>query len=378
MLQQKSGCPFTLLLLLITRREVTIVKAINITEIAAKVGGQVFKGSLYDDVENSFSAIRSLETAKKDNISFFAPTSKKATSLLFEQACNSGAGVILVEKYYPEIKSTQIACEHPTIAVVDIAEFLHTPTSFNTGIHATAVVDDTATIGSDVVIGPYCVVGAGVTVGNGSKLYAHVTVYPNASIGEDCELHANSVIRENVILENCCLIQPGVVIGGEGFGYIPDPKLGHRRIPHMGSVKLHQGVDVGANASIDRGTFGVTEIGRDTKIDSLVQIGHNNKLGERVLVCAMTGVGGSGSVGNDTILGGHVGVADHVHIASKVRIGGKTGVSSDVTEPGDYLGSFRAEPATQFWKELASIRSIPKLIAQFRDIKKRLKKLENE
>lgn len=359
-------------------QEVTIVKAVNITEIATKIGGEVLKGSLYDDADISFSAIKPLDTAKKNNISFFAPTSKKVSSLLFEQACKSNAGVILVSKHYPEIKTSQIICAHPIIAVVGIAEFLYQPTSFNTGIHETAVVDSTAIIGADVTIGPYCVIGAHVKIGDSSKLHAQITVYPNASIGEGCELHANVVVRENVIIENYCLIQPGAVIGGEGFGYVPDSKLGHRRIPHMGSVKLHQGVDVGANSSIDRGTFGVTELGRSTKIDSLVQIGHNNKLGERVLVCAMTGVGGSGSVGSDSILGGHVGVADHVHIASKVRIGGKTGVSSDVTEAGDYLGGFRAEPARQFWRELASIRSIPKLLSQFKEIKKRLSQLENE
>lgn len=297
--------------------------------------------------------------------------------MLYTQACSTSAGAVLVDKEYPEFNSLQIVCGHPILAVVALAEMFKQKTQFNSGIHETAVVDPSAQIAEDVIIGPYCVIGASCTIGAGSTLHAHVTIYPEVSIGSKCELHAGVVVRERVQIDDDCLLQPGAVVGGEGFGYIPDPKLGHRRIPHLGNVHLCSRVDLGANASVDRATFGSTVVGTSTKLDSLVQVGHNNKLGERVLVCAMTGIGGSGTVGNDSILGGHVGVADHVNIASKVRVGGKTGVSSDITEPGDYLGGFRAEPAKQYWRELASIRSLPRIMKQLKELKKKISDLED-
>jgi UDP-3-O-[3-hydroxymyristoyl] glucosamine N-acyltransferase len=263
------------------------------------------------------------------------------------------------------------------LAVVSLAEVFAQKTSFNEGIHDTAVIDPSAVIGEGVTIGPYCVIGAKAKIGNNTKLHAQVVIYPEVSIGSDCEFHAGVVVRERVVIENDCLFQPGAIVGGEGFGYVPDPKLGHRRIPHLGNVHLGTRVDMGANSSVDRATFGSTVLGTATKIDSLVQVGHNNKLGERVLVCAMTGIGGSGTVGNDSILGGHVGVADHVNIASRVRVGGKTGVSSDIEQAGDYLGGFRAEPAKQYWRELASIRSLPRFMKQLKEIKKKLSELED-
>lgn len=352
--------------------------SLNLNQISELTAAKVHWGKISPDNNLVIKGLKNLDSATESDISFYFPTSKRAAAENLKLTYATKAKAIFVHEVIPDLERIQLVVAHPMAAMVRLAEIMRFQPSFGNGIHKTAVISDSAEIATDARIGPYCVIGDNCTIAKGCILHANVTLYPNVKLGEKCEIHAGVIIRENVVLGQDCLIQAGAVIGGEGFGYIPDKNLGHRRIPHMGAVKLGDRVDLGANASVDRGTLGDTIIGEACKLDSLVQVGHNNKLGKRVLVCAMSGIGGSGSIGDDSVVGGHVGIADHIKIGSKVRLGGKTGVSSNVEEPGDYIGSFYAEPAKQYWRQLAAIKSLPGLIKEFREWKNKLNNIEKE
>ncbi len=313
--------------------------------------------------------VKNLDSATENDISFYFPTSKRAAAENLKLAYQTKAKVLFLSKEIKDLEKIQLIVSNPMASIIKLAEIMRFKPSFGDGVHQSAIISNSASVSKSARIGPNCVIGDNCKIDDNCILHSNVVLYPNVEIGKDCEIHAGAIIRENVILGNDCLIQGGAVIGGEGFGYIPDKLEGHKRIPHIGKVHLANRVDVGSNASIDRGTLGDTKIGEATKLDSLVQVGHNNKIGKRVLVCAMSGIGGSGSIGDDSIVGGHVGIADHINITSKVRLAGKTGVSADITEPGDYMGTFYAEPIRQFWRQLASLKALPKVL---KDIKKKL------
>jgi len=313
--------------------------------------------------------VKNLASASENDISFYFPTSKRAAAQNLELTYKTKAKVIFLLEKINDLDKIQLIVKNPMAAIIELAEIMRFRPSFGQGIHKSAIISETAQVSKSARIGPNCVVGDNCKIKENCILHSNVVLYPNVELGQDCEIHAGAVIREHVVLGDDCLIQGGAVIGGEGFGYIPDKVQGHKRIPHIGKVFLANRVDVGSNASVDRGTLGDTQLGEATKLDSLVQIGHNNQIGKRVLVCAMSGIGGSGSIGDDSVIGGHVGIADHIKITSKVRLAGKTGVSADITEPGDYMGTFYAEPVRQFWRQLASLKSLPKVL---KEIKKKL------
>jgi UDP-3-O-[3-hydroxymyristoyl] glucosamine N-acyltransferase len=207
-----------------------------------------------------------------------------------------------------------------------------------TGIHSTAIIDPTAHVADGVSIGAFCVVGAGVQLKSDAILHSSVTVGRDVSVGARTELHSGVVIREGCIVGSDCVIHNNSVIGADGFGYISDPATGIRKVPQVGIVSVGDNVEIGANTSIDRATIGVTLIGTHTKIDNQVQIGHNVVIGKHCIICAQVGIAGSTTLGDGVVLGGGTGVADHVTIVSGVRVGGHAGVTTDILEPGDYLG----------------------------------------
>ena len=204
-------------------------------------------------------------------------------------------------------------------------------------------VHPTAVIHPDAVLGPECEIGAHVVIGKGARLGARCRLYPGAVVmdrailGDDCLLNPNSVVREDCVLGNRVVLQPGVVIGGDGFGFI-EREGRHQKIPQLGNVVLEDDVEVGANATIDRGRFTATRVGKGSKIDNLVMIAHNVQVGENCLIVAQTGVSGSTQMGDRVVLAGQVGVTGHLRICSDVTVMGKSVIAKHVLQPGVYAG----------------------------------------
>jgi UDP-3-O-[3-hydroxymyristoyl] glucosamine N-acyltransferase len=224
------------------------------------------------------------------------------------------------------------------------------------GIHPSTVIDPAATIAPTAHVGPLCVVEAGAVVEDHAVLVARVFVGMNARIGAGTTLHPGVSVYERCKVGRQCILHAGVVIGADGFGYIPDPKgRGLMKVPHIGDVVVGDAVEIGANSCVDRAKFGSTTIGTGTKIDNLVQVGHNCAIGRSVVMCGQVGVGGSTTIGDGAMLGGQVGVADHISVGAMARIGAGSGVLDSVPASASYLG-YPAIPSRDQLRQWGNLR----------------------
>lgn len=257
-----------------------------------------------------------------------------------------------------------LRAEAPLVAFARVLERFAPPRErlFPPGVHPTAVIHATARLGADVAIGPYCVVGAGASIGAGSALGAHVVIGPDVQVGPRCLLYPHVTVRERCRLGAEVILHPGAVIGSDGFGYI-SAEVGRVKIPQIGTVVLEDRVEVGANACVDRAQTDETRIGAGTKIDNLVQIGHNCRIGRDCALSAQTGISGSCHLGDQVVTAGQVGVRDHVEIGDNVSIGGKSGVEKSVPA-GQAVFGYPALEAKRAFQLVALVRSLPRLFAR--------------
>lgn len=267
-----------------------------------------------------------------------------------------------------------IVCENPYLAFAKILTFLHVRRPKPQGVLPGAHVHVGAHLAEDVTVHPGCAVGDRVRIGKGSILYPGVILYEGVTVGEDCTLHAGVVVREGCRIGNRVIIQPNAVIGSDGFGYAPDGQR-YFKIPQVGIVVLEDDVEIGASTCIDRAAMEVTRIGRGTKIDNLVQLAHNVKVGEDTVLVAQVGVAGSAEIGNHCTLGGQVGVAGHLKIGDNVMIGGQSGVVGDVAS-GQVLSGSPVMPHRDWLKAAKSFGHLPELRKEVLRLKKQLAELE--
>ncbi|MBL4808100.1 MAG: UDP-3-O-(3-hydroxymyristoyl)glucosamine N-acyltransferase [Rhodobacteraceae bacterium] len=261
------------------------------------------------------------------------------------------------------------------------------------GIHPSAVVSPDAHIGDGASIGPFVMIEAGVTIGKNARILSHVSISKDAAIGDNCLIYQGVRIGARVVIGDSFIAQPNAVVGGDGFSFVspdrsavdaardgqqPDEaqqlKHGYARTNSLGAVTIGDDVEVGAGATIDRGTIIDTIIGKGTKIDNLVMVGHNAQVGKHCLLCAQTGIGGSAKIGDSVVLGGQVGVADHVVIGNNVVAAGKSGISSNVPPNRFIMGN----PAIKMEANVASYkayRRLPKLVAKVDLLQKQVSKI---
>jgi UDP-3-O-[3-hydroxymyristoyl] glucosamine N-acyltransferase len=236
------------------------------------------------------------------------------------------------------------------------------------------VVSDDAELGEGVCIGPLCVIEAGAVIGSNTVVSAQAYVGHQVRIGADSFLYPQVSVRESCVIGDRVIIHNGAVIGSDGFGYSVDDKGVRTKIKQIGMVQIGDDVEIGANVTIDRARFGKTSIGRGTKIDNLVQIGHNVTVGEDCVIIAQVGLAGSSSLGDRVILAGQAGIAGHLTIGDDAVIAGKAGVTKDVP-PGDYIMGMPAVPAKVFKRNLAMVALLPKLKKRITDLEAQMRKL---
>jgi len=242
------------------------------------------------------------------------------------------------------------------------------------GCHPSAVVDPTAEIGEGVIIDAFVRIQAGARIGAGSVLYAGAYVGHGTVVGENTILYPNVVIREGVTIGARCIIHSGAVIGGDGFGFVL--LNGERvKVPQNGGVVIGDDVEIGVNTAIDRATFGDTVVGRGTKIDNLVQIGHNVQLGEACVICGMSGIAGSSKIGNRVTIAAQAGVADHMEVGDDATVAGRAGVATRI-KPGVVVSGFPAIDHVTNMRILGSLRRLPEMIQRITEYEQRIKQLE--
>jgi UDP-3-O-[3-hydroxymyristoyl] glucosamine N-acyltransferase len=243
-------------------------------------------------------------------------------------------------------------------------------------IHPTAVVDDSVRLGTDVAIGANVVVEDGVEIGDRSTILPGTVILRDSVLGSDCFIYANVTIRESVRLGDRVIVHPGAVLGSDGFGYVQNGAILHK-VPHIGTVEIGDDVEIGANACIDRATTGVTQIGRGTKIDNLVQIAHNVKVGESSVLCAQVGVSGSTEIGSGVTLAGQVGLVGHIRIGDQAVVGAQSGVSKSVPA-GRMVSGYPARKHSDELRRQAALSRLPGLMETVRELRRRLDAIEGQ
>ena len=267
-----------------------------------------------------------------------------------------------------------IAVENPSLAfAVVVRHFAAASRKFAPGIHPRAFVDPTATLDpAKVRVHAGAVVLAGALIGDGSDIGPNSVISEDVIVGKDCTIMANASVRERCVLGDRVILQPGVVIGSDGYGYELSGGR-HLKIDQVGIVEIGDDVEIGANTTIDRARFGKTIIGEGTKIDNLVQIGHNVVIGKHCLIVSQTGISGSARLGDYVTVAGQVGIAGHVTIGSKAMLGGRSGVTSNL--PGGVVyGGKPAQPLRAEMKLQALVRRLPKLVARVKALEDALNK----
>lgn len=331
---------------------------IPLSEIARRSEGRLLGASSTDII-----GISSLEEALPGTLSFYSGKSlAELTEIMATTACS--ALLVRSELAIQPGRVALIQVRDPQRALIELLPLFYLKSTPGPTVHPSAVVDPSAVVAPSASVGPYCVIGARVKVGEGAVLHPHVVIYHDATIGAQAEIHSGAIIREHCQVGPEVVIQNGAVIGSDGFGYIPGPQ-GLEAVPQVGNVTLAARVEVGANSCIDRATLGQTKVGGGTKIDNLVQVGHNVKIGQNSILCGQVGVAGSVKIGSQVVLGGAAGVADHIKIMDGCRFASKSGVTSDITAPGDYAG-FPASPATEWRRQMVALRRLPELLKKLK------------
>ncbi len=233
-----------------------------------------------------------------------------------------------------------------------IAPVQHAPS----GIHPGATIDAGATLAADVCVGAGAVIGPRCAIGAGTVIHAGVILGAHVMIGAGCTLNPRAIVQDRCVIGDRVVLHPGVVLGAVGFGLRPTPAgAGMLVVPHVGHVEIGDDVEIGANSCVDRGKFGATIIGTGTKIDNLVQVGHNVRIGRNCVICGNTGIGGSATLGDGVVVGGHVGISDNVTIGEGAHIAGKSGVTCDIPAGEAWMG-YPAVPVRLFWKMTALLK----------------------
>jgi UDP-3-O-[3-hydroxymyristoyl] glucosamine N-acyltransferase len=288
----------------------------------------------------------------------------------FGRADQSAASAIIVDGPFTSKDKVIIRVRNARVAFARVLPLFFPEARFSPGTHATAIVSPSAEVDPTAHVGPYCVVGANVQIGARAVLQGTNHVGANCRIGEDANLFPTVTIYPGCELGDRVRVHSGSVIGADGFGYVPDGGM-HRKVPQVGSVVICDDVEIGANVTVDRGALGPTIIGKGTKLDNLVQIGHNVVIGENCLVVSQTGIAGSTRLGDYVVLGGQVGIAGHLKIGSRVSVGAKGGVMNSIPDGEKWFGA-PAQPDRQAKRQIIALHQLPDLLRRIAELEAKL------
>ncbi len=335
-----------------------------LTELAHAIGVQ-----LYGPSDLHITGVNSLEQATSGDLALLA------SHRLMDRAKQSHAAAFIVPQYYPDLNGTQLVSAQPHFDFVRLSTRFFMKKSPSTGIAQDIVKGTDIHLGADVSIGSF------VTIGHRTKIGDRVTIYPGVFLGDAVTIGDDTVLYPNVsVLDGCHIgsrvtIHAGAVIGSDGFGYVQHEDR-HHKIPQRGIVVIDDDVEIGANVTIDRATFGRTHIKQGTKIDNQVQIAHNVTIGEHGIIVAQAGIAGSTSIGKQVMIGGQAGLIDHLTIGDHARIAAGAGIQKNV-EPGVTMSGRPAKPHEFFLRAHAFLYRLPGLYRQVSKLEKRLAAMED-
>ena len=336
----------------------------KVSELASRLGC-----TIHGDGDLEISGVAGMEHAGPDQITFLA--NPKYASRVKE----TRAGAILVTQPI-EGPIVSVVSQNPYLDFARALACFYEPPLPAPGIHPLAYIDPSATVGDHASIGPFAVVGPRVTIGRDAVLHPHVVIYEGATIGDNFVAHAHSSVREFCRVGNRVILQNGVVVGGDGFGFAKRSDGTHEKIVQSGVTVIEDDVEIQSLTTVDRATVGESRVKRGAKIDSLVQIGHACVVGEDNIICAQTGLAGSSVLGKNVLLAGQVGVSGHLTIHDNSIVYAQSGVGGDVP-PGSCISGSPAFDSKEWLRAITAFPRLPQLLRTMRQLEKRVHELES-
>jgi UDP-3-O-[3-hydroxymyristoyl] glucosamine N-acyltransferase len=334
----------------------------RLAELAELVGGRV-----EGNPERTVDAIRPLEAAGPGDLSFLTHPRYRA------QAEASGAGALLVGSSLPApagLGRDLLVVADPSFALARLLTVFHPAAVREPGVHPTAILEPGCAVDPTAHVGPYAVVGAASTIEARATVHAHVAIGRGCAVGEGAVLHPHAVLYDGTRVGPGSVVHSGAVLGADGFGYATHQGT-HHKVPQVGTVVLEGDVEVGANSTIDRATLGETRVGEGTKIDNLVQVGHNVKVGKHCILCGQAGIAGSTRLGDGVVLAGQAGVSGHIQLGDRAQVAAKSAALSSV-EPGAVVAGIPAIDLRKWRRQAVMIARLEKMSRRLRDLEKRL------
>jgi len=328
----------------------------KLADIASALNARLENGS----PETEISSVAGIEQAGPGQVTFIANPKYAAT------AKSTKASAVIVTEDFPAVGTAMLRSKNPYLAFARCLELFYEPPRYAPGVHPTAVIHASARIGAKAHVGPYVVVEEGAQIGANAVLLAHVVIYRGAQIGDNFLAHAHAVVREYCRVGNNVILQNGAVVGADGFGFAKDDAGKWHKIVQSGPAVIENDVEVQANACVDRASVGETRVGRGTKIDNLVQVGHSSSVGEDTLLCAQVGLAGSTQVGDRVILAGQVGVAGHCKIGDGAIATAQSGIPNDVAA-GTTVSGYPAIDNKLWLKCSAVFKKLPEIARAVRE-----------
>jgi UDP-3-O-[3-hydroxymyristoyl] glucosamine N-acyltransferase len=338
----------------------------TVQELADLVSGRVM-GNGGTQIER----IADLDQAREGEIAYVE------NEKLFAAAAESKASCLIVADAVDFPNRTLIKASNPKLAFSLIGAALHPPVRREPEIHSTAVVAQTADIALTAYVGPNVCVGEHTHVGAYTRLEAGVVLGANVSVGDDCVLHPNVVLYDGVSVGNRVILHAAVCLGADGFGYVRHDH-GYQKFPQVGTVVIEDEVEIGAHTCVDRAALGRTRIGRGTKLDNMVHVGHNCDIGERVVIAAQTGISGSVVIEDDAVIGGQVGFGDHTRVQKGAVIGSKAGIlPGKIVRPGVWWG-IPVQPLEQYKRMNAHLNRLPEMRDEIKRLQEQIEELSKK
>ncbi len=339
----------------------------KLSELVAKFGGRL----VGDDI--SVNAIAPTDLATNNHITFLSdPKYKKALA-----SCQASA-IIIREEDATDLNLPQIITDNPYYYFSLVSNLFNPRRKLSSQIAQSAIIDPTSKIAANPAISHHVVIGANSSIGQNCQIFANVVIGDNVIIGDNITIYPNVTIYDKVTIGDDCVLHSGAVIGSDGFGNAQDAKRHYHRIPQIGGVVIGDRVEIGANTTVDCGTFEPTIIKDGARIDNLVQIAHNVTIGAHTGIASQVGIAGNTKIGNHVMLGGNAGIADHVEICDYTVIGASSNVGKNITKPGLYSCGMTAMEYKEWAKAYVHLRNIDKMNTKIREMQAKITQLESK
>lgn len=339
---------------------------------SAKQIAEILHGEIDGNPDASVKTFAKIEEGVEGAISFLANPHYE------HYIYGTKSSIVLVNKDFKPsqpVSATLIRVDNAYEAVAHLLKVYEQAVAKRKGIHPTACVEESATVGDDCYIGPFCYIGKNVTLGRGCQIYAHTVIEERAKLGDDCLIYPGVSVYHDCVLGNRVTLHSGCVVGADGFGFAPSAE-GYEKIPQIGIVTIEDDVEIGANTCVDRSTMGSTYVRKGVKLDNLVQVAHNCDVGENTVMSAQVGVAGSTKIGKWCMFGGQVGIAGHAVIGDRVLSGAQAGIAGSIRKGHVTVQGSPAVDAKIFARASVVYKNLPQMYSDFNRMKDELEELK--